>query len=171
MKEPGKPYTVCLGSILWKTREIISYVLFSIYLLLYIVFTLTIANQQIFPTINRITYFDASVSWSITGLLQFDILIASIIFSASILLLFRKYVSIPLSLMTLIPPILDTLDIVNYQEISNRLFISTLPIIVFLMASSKLYELRKKSKVFTQRKIHSFEIQKFLVWFFFVFLI
>lgn len=69
----------------------IPYVLFSIFVVLYAAFSLTIFKLQIFPTINRITYFDAAVRWTITDSLQYDIIFASIICSAAILMTYKKH--------------------------------------------------------------------------------
>jgi len=170
-EEPKKPQLSFSGMKFSNIKTAISYVLFSIYLIFYLAFTLTIGNLQISPTINRVTYFDTPVHWSITGFLEQDILIASIIFSSAIILLFQKHVSIPLSLMTLIPSIVGTIYIENYREISNFFFISTLPIIIFLIVWLKFSWVRKKNTgPFTHTKIHNFEVKEFLVWFFFVLL-
>jgi len=149
----------------------IPYVLFSVYFVLYLALTLTILQLQIYPLENRITYFDRVVYWSITGSLQQDILIASAIYGTAVLFTFKKYVSLPLSIM-MIASSVTLLVVQDYGENYNSvLFISSLPILLILLTISNLSYRKKEEdkKLQLDKGINHFNFQKFLIIFFIVF--
>jgi len=150
----------------------IAYVLFSVYFVLYLAITLTIAHLQIYPLENRITYIDRVVYWSITDSLQQDILIVSAIFGTAVLFTFKKYISLPLS-MTVIATSITALVITDYVQLYNSvLFISGLPILLILLAVSKLTYQRKREdkKLQSDKSINHLNFQKFFLIFFIIFL-
>jgi len=150
----------------------IPYVLFSVYFVLYLAITFTILQIQIYPLENRITYFDRVVYWSITDSLQQDILIASAIYGTAVLFTFKKYVSLPLSIM-MIASSVTLLVVTDYgQNYNSVLFISSFPILLILMAISYL-TYRKKGedkKLQLDKMMYHFNFQKFLIVFFILFL-
>lgn len=105
---------------------LLTYFLFSAYALLYMVLTATILKIKIFPTIDRITYVDAVVRWTITDSLQYDMLFASIIFATALLLSFRKKISVSFSVMLLVP-VISASFFDFFLEVSQMVFIFSMP--------------------------------------------
>lgn len=114
-----------------------AYCLLSVYLILYIISFLTVVHLPIYPTINRITFFGATVSWSVTGSLQQDMIIMTAIYSAAVLLIFRRLVSLPLAIGTI--AIATSVNVVSGQatDLLAIGFWLTLPILVLLLTIVK----------------------------------
>jgi hypothetical protein len=145
-----------------------SYFLFSIYVILYAIFSLTITRLQINPILHRVTYFNMPVNWTITGSLQHDVIITSIIFSAAVLLTFKKSISLPLSIGTILGTAVVSISGIDYLQIVNIVFILTLPILIsVLIASQIVSKMRPKKMKFWISDDSNFKFQKFL-WVFFV---
>lgn len=146
-----------------------SYVLFSIYLVLYAVFSLTIIKLQIFPTINRITYFDTAVFWSLTNSINYDILVTLIILCTCIFFIFKRYISIPFIMIILGTSIL-TILFQRFENFNEVIFLITLPAVISLFIGHKIFGkkfLHEQTKIFPT----NFHIEEFLKVFFLVFLI
>lgn len=145
------------------------YVMLSIYIILYTAFLLTIIKLPIFPIVNRVTFFDVVFSWSITGSLQLDILVASIFFSASIIFLYRRYISLLFASINLLVPFVAYITTNNYaQYAANILIISSLPIIAGLLVISTRTKAYNGAMLFAikHKKSLQFDVHEFLTVFF-----
>ena len=147
----------------------IAYVLFAIYLVLYTIFSLTIIKLQIFPLIKRITYFDVAVEWSVTGTLEQDIFLTLMMYSVLILIIFKKYVSVPISILMIVPAIfVITGETTNYQNFVEFIFFSSFPLLASLLALDKFFRNQLSYSRFgvSTKTQFTFKFHKFLVVFF-----
>ena len=157
-----------------RLQSYFSLFMISAFLILYTILSLTIAKIQIFPTINRITQSDVAVNWSLTGSQDIDIIITTIIFSATILVTFKKILSIPISIiifLTLFIPMNFTSDLIpTFAMIS---FFSTLPIILGLFCIPKFFWKNKSKNQFFYSSLNNkfYNLGNFLFIFFLVFVI
>ncbi len=149
----------------------IAYVAFSVYSILYTAFVLTIFELSIFPTIKRITY-TKTVEWSLSGSLEFDLLISSIFFSVGTLAVFKKRISIPFAVIVLSFSILNTIDPDSFFEIGLLVFIVSMPVIISIAVLSKfIFTSSNKEIINTEGKQNYSEFQNFFKILFFVFVI
>ena len=116
--------------------KISTYCVFSIYLILYSLLTFTLIKLQIFPTINRITYFDAVIDWSLTGSFSFDVAITLGLFIVGLNLFFKPRVSISFS-------IFFRISSASFQQVFLRLFKG----FVFLSPNALLIRLYEKQLI------------------------
>lgn len=143
----------------------LSYFSLTIYVILYTIFSLTIFELQIFPTINRVTLTDVFVNWSLTGFIEYDIVITISIYFVCLLTTFKKIFSIPISLSLILLIIIPiSVDYRNYQEITNITFFITLPILFGLFFIPKIFfKEDKQKKQFQSHEKNYFDLNKFLM--------
>jgi hypothetical protein len=136
---------------------------------LYTIFTLTITKLQTNPLVHRVTYYNTPVSWTITGSLQYDVIITSIIFSAAVLLAFKKSISLPLSIGTILSTVVITILTTDYAQIVNIAFLLTLPMLISLLIIHKIASKMKskRMKSWISDDMYNFKFHKFL-WIFFL---
>jgi len=150
----------------------VTYISFSIYLILYAIFSLTILKITIFPTINRITYTE-QVQWGITGFTEYDVLIASIFYTLAVVIIFKKYFSIPLSTFILGFSLLGITNIEFFGEVSSFVLLSSLPIVIIILILGKyiLCKSRNEKESQVEQKQNNFKLQNFLKILFLVFVV
>jgi len=144
------------------------YGLFSVYLILYAIFSLSLLEVQIFPTINRITY-PEQVSWIITGVRGEEEFFTLIILLIVVIITFKKHISLPYIFALIFP----TFVMLNLDyNLSKPFFLSTLPVILFFLWISK-YKLsvQSKNKFLIDYHPSSFNLNQFLKIFFYVFMV
>jgi len=150
-----------------------SYVLFSVYVILYLAFSLTIIKLHTYPFIHRITYIDYTANWTLTDSLQLDVVIASIIFSAAILCTFKKFIALPLSTVIMSSSTIIlvasafSINGIDYnQSVTNLFFLLSLPVLVVLLLANRI--VHRMSYILPNDSRH-FDFQKFLIIFFLTF--
>jgi len=152
------------------SHQNLTYILFSLYGILYTIFSLTIIHLQIFPNINRVTYFDTVVRWSITNSQQYDIVIASLIGVAAVLLSLRRTISIPFSLIIILGIALPVITNIDYSnQIVDLIFLLSLPIIMGMFIVANFLNKTKTSEGLGKEKKQSYvQLNKFFTVFFYV---
>jgi len=153
---------------------VLSYFALSIYVVLYTIFSLSIINLQIFPTVNRVTFFNVVVKWTITGSEEFDILLTTLIFSVAIISTFKKKLSIPISILIILFPLLSIILNLDFlQQFARISFFITFPLVIGLLVVSALsmkQEIQTKSSDKQYRQGY-FDFGKFLSSVFFLIII
>ena len=157
-----------------KNHNFVSYLFLSVFIILYSIFSLSIINLQIFPTIDRVTFFNASVKWTITGYQEFDILLTSLIFSVAMIFTFKKKISIPLSILIILFPSLSIiLDLDFLQQYAEISFFITFPLAIGLLVLS-IVSLNQEIRTKPSDEHYPqgfFDFRKFLSWIFYLILI
>lgn len=138
----------------------------SLYLLHYAILSLTILKTPIYPTISRVTIFGTVVNWTITGSLQMDIVILSVLFSATVFFLFRSRISIPLSIMAVSTSLVPATMQNQAMDLSSFVVLIGLPIIASLALASRFTALSHVFRLSHDRFI--FDVRLFLAIFFLI---
>jgi len=149
-----------------------AYVTFSVFSILYSIFTIRIFSLTIFPTINKITY-TKEVQWGITDSLQHDLLISSIFLAISVVFFFKKSIGIPIAALVFGFSILGAIDYDNFSVIGSIFFVGSFPFIISLIFLNKFYSWKLGNdisvKILQNQSI--FNTQNFLKILFIVFVI
>lgn len=121
----------------------LAFIAFSAYLIMYVILTLTLLEVNIYPTTNRITIVDATVQWTLTGVKNYDLLVALSCLSLSILFLFKRIVGISITGLVVLLFLVSVSD-VAHEKSFQILFFASLPFFVFMMG---IYIMKNKDSV------------------------